>query len=122
MQMNPPAKEEIQVQFLGQEDQLEKQMATHSSILAWEIPWMGSLVGCSPWGRKESDTTEQLNTANVKTRQCGYRCRFRCRHRQAYRRRYSFSRRMPSWLMTQMRTQLGEKKEAKESSMAKFSC
>ena len=56
MQMNPPAKEEIQVQFLGQEDQLEKQMATHSSILAWEIPWMGSLVGCSPWGRKESDT------------------------------------------------------------------
>ena len=34
-------------------------MATHSSILAWRIPW--SLVGYSPWGRKESDTTEQLH-------------------------------------------------------------
>ena len=37
MQMNPPAKEEIQVGFLGQEDQLEKKMATHSSILALTI-------------------------------------------------------------------------------------
>ena len=37
---------------------LEKTMAPHSSILAWKIPW--SLVGCSPWGREESDTTEQL--------------------------------------------------------------
>ena len=33
-------------------------MATHSSILAWEIPWRRSLVGYSPWGLKESDTTE----------------------------------------------------------------
>ena len=32
-------KQETQVQFLGQEDPLEKEMATHSSILAWEIPW-----------------------------------------------------------------------------------
>ena len=31
--------QELQVQFLGQEDPLEKEMATHSSILAWEIPW-----------------------------------------------------------------------------------
>ena len=37
---------------------LEKEMATHSSVLAWRIPWMGSLVGCRPWGRTESDTTE----------------------------------------------------------------
>ena len=36
---NPPAKQETQVQPLGQEDLLEKEMATHSSILAWEIPW-----------------------------------------------------------------------------------
>ena len=36
---NLPAKEEIQIQFLGQEDALEKEMATHSIILAWEIPW-----------------------------------------------------------------------------------
>ena len=38
MVKNPPAKQEIQVQSLGQEDPLEKQMATHSSMLAWEIP------------------------------------------------------------------------------------
>ena len=35
---NPPAKQETQVQSLGQEESLEKRMATHSSILAWEIP------------------------------------------------------------------------------------
>ena len=34
-----PAVQETGVQFLGQEDPLEKEMATHSSILAWEIPW-----------------------------------------------------------------------------------
>ena len=37
---------------------LEKEMATHSSILAWRIPGTGSLVGCRLWGRTESDTTE----------------------------------------------------------------
>ena len=36
-------------------------MATHSSILAWRIPWREELVGYSPWGFKESDTTERLN-------------------------------------------------------------
>ena len=36
---NLPAMQETQVQSLGQEDLLEKGMATHSSILAWEIPW-----------------------------------------------------------------------------------
>ena len=35
---NPPATQETSVQFLGWEDPLEKEMATHSSILAWEIP------------------------------------------------------------------------------------
>ena len=35
-------------------------MAPHSSTLAWKIPWMGSLAGCSPWRHKESDTTERL--------------------------------------------------------------
>jgi len=35
-----PAVWETQVQYLGQEDLLEKEMATHSSILAWKIPWM----------------------------------------------------------------------------------
>ena len=36
---NPPAMQETQVLFLGQEDTLEKRMTTHSSILAWKIPW-----------------------------------------------------------------------------------
>ena len=36
---NLPATQEIRVQLLGQEDPLEKEMATHSSILAWRIPW-----------------------------------------------------------------------------------
>ena len=39
----------------------KKAMAPHSSILAWKIPWRRSLVGCSPWGHEESDTTEQLH-------------------------------------------------------------
>ena len=112
---NLPAMQETQetwVESLGQEDPLEEEMATHSSILAWEIPWTEepaglestghkelnrtehrhtlppvirtqcfhcrqwhptpvllpgkshgprSLVGCSPWGREESDTTERLH-------------------------------------------------------------
>ena len=37
---------------------LEKEMATHSSVLAWRIPGTGSLVGCHLWGRTESDMTE----------------------------------------------------------------
>jgi len=37
---------------------LEKEMATHSSVLAWRIPGMGGLVGCRLWGRTESDMTE----------------------------------------------------------------
>ena len=49
----------------GLEDQCpriaEKAMASHSSTLACKIPRTGSLVGCSPWGREESDTTEQLH-------------------------------------------------------------
>ena len=44
----------------GREDPLEKEMATHCSILAWEIPFTEGLVGYSPWGGKESDMTERL--------------------------------------------------------------
>ena len=58
---NPPAMQETWVQFLGWEDPLEKGKATHSSILAWTIPWTEELVGYSPYGRKESDMTEQLS-------------------------------------------------------------
>ena len=50
----------MHVQSLGQEDPLEEEMATHSSILAWETPWTGSLVGYSPWGHTESHTTEGI--------------------------------------------------------------
>ena len=46
--------QEMQVWSLGQEDSLEKEMATHSSILAWEIPWTEAPI---PWGRRESDMT-----------------------------------------------------------------
>ena len=56
-----PTMRETWVQSLGREDLLEKEMATYSSILAWKIPGMRSLVGYSPWGRRESDTTEWLN-------------------------------------------------------------
>ena len=47
----------MQVQSLGWEDSLEEEMAPHSSILAWEVPWTRSPAGYSPWGLKESDTT-----------------------------------------------------------------
>ena len=46
---------------LGWEDLLEKKMATHSSILAWKIPWTEEPVGYSPWGHKELDMTERLH-------------------------------------------------------------
>ena len=48
----------MRVQSLGQEDSLEEGMASHSSILAWEIPGQRSLVGYSPKGHKELDMTE----------------------------------------------------------------
>ena len=51
---------ETQVQSLGLEDPLEKELATHSSLLAWEIPWTGSLAGYSQQGRQGLDTTEQM--------------------------------------------------------------
>ena len=54
---NLPTMHETQVQSLDQEDPLEKEIATHSSILAWRIP-QRSLVGYSPWGGEELDTTE----------------------------------------------------------------
>ena len=50
--------EDMQVQSLGQEDLLDEGTATHSSILDWKSLGQRSLVGHSPWGRKESDTTE----------------------------------------------------------------
>ena len=51
---NLPAKQETQVQSLGQEDPLEKEMSTHSSILAWEIPWTGEPGGLRSMGSQKS--------------------------------------------------------------------
>ena len=50
---NLPTMQENQVRSLGQEDPLEKEMATHSSILAWRILWTEEPGGLSPWGHKE---------------------------------------------------------------------
>ena len=47
----------MQVQSLGHEDPLEKEMATHSSILACKIPWTEEPGGLSTWDRKESGMT-----------------------------------------------------------------
>ena len=44
--------QETQIQSLGQEDPLEKEIATHFSILAWEIPWTEDPGGYSPWDHK----------------------------------------------------------------------
>ena len=48
----------MQVRFLGWEDPLKKEMAVHSSILAWRISWTESLEGPCPQGLRESDTPE----------------------------------------------------------------
>ena len=50
--------QEMRVQSLGREDPVEEEMATHSSILAWEIPWTEEPGGRQSMGRKESETTE----------------------------------------------------------------
>ena len=64
MVKNLPAMQETWVRSLGQEDPLEKKMTTHSSILAWRIPWTEESGGLqspkSPKEPKESDMTEQL--------------------------------------------------------------
>ena len=52
-----PAMQETRVQFLGREDPLEKEMGTHSSILAWRIPWTEEPGGLQSMGSKESDMT-----------------------------------------------------------------
>ena len=64
--------QETWVRSLGQEDPLEKEMATHSSILAWKISWMAP-SRLQSMGRKESDTTERLHfTFN---QECTYNAR-----------------------------------------------
>ena len=55
-------RKELRVPSLGQEDPLEEGMVTHSSILAWRIPWTEEPGGYNPRGDKESGTTERLST------------------------------------------------------------
>ena len=58
---NLPAMQETQVQSLGQKDPLEKEIASHTSIFAWEIPWTKEPNGLQSRELQESDITEQLN-------------------------------------------------------------
>ena len=51
---------ELVMDTLGQEDPLDEEMATHSSILAWGVPWREGPGGYSPWGYKDSVATEGL--------------------------------------------------------------
>ena len=66
VEKNLPAKQETQVQSLGLEDSLEKEMATHSSILAWEIPWKEKPGGLQSLGSRKSWT--QLRGHNSETK------------------------------------------------------
>jgi len=63
---NPPAKQETQVQSLGGEDPLEKEMATYFSILAWEIPWTEELDGLQSVGLQKSQTQLSNNKRRTK--------------------------------------------------------
>ena len=63
MVRNLPAMWETCVRSLDQEDPLEKELATHSSVLVWRIPWTEEPGG--PWGGKESGTTERLPDETV---------------------------------------------------------
>ena len=65
MVKNLPAMQETQVPSQGQEDPLEKEMQSTSVFLPGEFHGQWSLVGYSPWGRKESDMTEQLTLSYV---------------------------------------------------------
>ena len=53
---NPPAVQETQFWFLGREDPLEGEMATHSSVLAWKMPWTDELAGATVHGVAQSQT------------------------------------------------------------------
>ena len=55
---NLPAMQEIQIQFLGWKDPLEEEMATHSSILAWKIPWTEEPGGLQSMGSQKARHTE----------------------------------------------------------------
>ena len=63
----------MQVWSMGQEDPMEEEMATHSRIFTWEIPWIEELVGYNPLGHKELDMTEHMHIREYST-SCLYFC------------------------------------------------
>ena len=63
--MNLPVVQKTRVQFLGLEDTLEKEMATHSNILAWRITWTEEPGRLQSMSHKESYTTEQLTQTHI---------------------------------------------------------
>ena len=67
MVKNPPSMGETWLRSLGWEDPLEKEMAIHSSILAWRIPMDRGAWQAQSMGHKGSDTTEQLSTPAQRT-------------------------------------------------------
>ena len=62
----PPAMKETQVRFVGQEDPLKEEMATHSSILAWEIPWTEDTGGLQSMGLQTAGN-DWVNTQHIKS-------------------------------------------------------
>ena len=67
---NSPAKQEMWVRSLGQADPLEKVIATHSNILAWEIPWTEEAGGLQPRGGSQSWTRLIKQQQHVLKRRC----------------------------------------------------
>ena len=68
--------QETWVRSLDREDLLEKEMATHSSTLAWGIHGQRSLVGYSPWGHKESDVIEPIHPHTPSAQKSTWQSRF----------------------------------------------
>ena len=73
MVKNPPAME-TQVQYLGQEDPLEKEMATHSSILAWRLPWTEEPGGLQSMGSQRAGHDSATNAVNMTIFVCLLSC------------------------------------------------
>ena len=69
---NPPAMQERWVRSLGQEDPLEQEMANHSNILAWEIPWTEEPGELQSMDHKESDTTANEHACTLKIHGSGF--------------------------------------------------
>ena len=69
---NLPALQETLLRFLGQEDSLEKGQATHSSILAWRIPWTEALGGLKSMGSQRARQTQLSTHTHTHTEQTFY--------------------------------------------------